>query len=76
LSGLAAEDVPSFSYLDSGQGRKVELLVESVVETQRRMMERRGMTLSRNEEALIRRAFVSTTAERRKAAAKKGALRQ
>jgi UDP-N-acetylglucosamine diphosphorylase/glucosamine-1-phosphate N-acetyltransferase len=74
VSGLASEDVPSFTYFDSG-GKKVELLLESVLETQRRMMERRGLTLSRDEEALIRRAFGSTSAERRKAGAKKGTLR-
>jgi UDP-N-acetylglucosamine diphosphorylase / glucose-1-phosphate thymidylyltransferase / UDP-N-acetylgalactosamine diphosphorylase / glucosamine-1-phosphate N-acetyltransferase / galactosamine-1-phosphate N-acetyltransferase len=75
VSGLAAEDVPSFSFCDSGGGKKVELLLESVLETQRRMKERRGLTLSRNEETLIRKAFASTAMERRKAGAKKGALK-
>ncbi|MDG6910109.1 MAG: hypothetical protein JRN08_07040 [Nitrososphaerota archaeon] len=75
VTGLAGDDVPSFAYYDSTQGRKVELLLESVLETQRRMMERRGLTLSRNEEALIRRAFVSTSMERRRAGAKKGPIR-
>ncbi len=75
VAGLAGEDVPDFAFFDSGSGKKVELLLESVLETQRRMMERRGMILSRNEEALIRRAFAFTSAERLKAGAKKGALR-
>ena len=75
VAGLAGEDVPSFAFSDSGQGRKVELLLESVLETQRRMMERRGLTLSRNEETLIRRAFALTSGERRRAGARKGALR-
>ena len=75
LSGVAGEDVPSFTFFDSGQGKKVELLLESVLETQRRMMERRGVTLSRNEEALIRRSFAATAGERAKAGAKKGGLR-
>ena len=74
VSGLAAEDVPSFAFFDSAR-RKVELLLESVLETQRRMMERRGATLSRNEEALIRKAFAATSTERRRAGAKKGTLR-
>jgi UDP-N-acetylglucosamine diphosphorylase / glucose-1-phosphate thymidylyltransferase / UDP-N-acetylgalactosamine diphosphorylase / glucosamine-1-phosphate N-acetyltransferase / galactosamine-1-phosphate N-acetyltransferase len=74
VSGLASEDVPSFTYFDSGQGKKVELLLESVLETQRRMMERRGLTLDRSEEALIRKVFGSTSRERRRAGAKKGPL--
>jgi len=52
----------------------VELLLESVIETQRRMMERRGMSLGRAEEGLIRRAFASTANERKKAGVKKGRL--
>jgi len=75
VSGLAAEDVPSFSFYDSGAGKKVELLLESVLETQRRMKERRGLALSRNEETLIRKAFASTATERSKAGAKKGTLK-
>lgn len=75
VSGVAGEDVPSFTYSDSGRERKVELLLESVLETQRRMMERRGMSLGRNEEALIRRAFALTSSERRSAGARKGSLR-
>ena len=75
LSGLASDDLPSFSFYDSAAGKRVELLLESVLETQRRMMERRGLALSRNEEALIRKAFAATARERRNAGAKKGALR-
>ena len=75
FSGLADEDVPSFSFYDSGAGKKVELLLESVLETERRMMERRGLALSRNEETLIRKAFASTARERKGAGAKKGALK-
>jgi hypothetical protein len=52
----------------------VELLIESVVETQRRMVERRGKTLTRAEEALIRKTFEETSVERRRAGVKKGRL--
>ena len=52
----------------------MELLLESVLETQRRMMERRGLSLSRSEELLVRRAFDSTRGERRRHGAKKGSL--
>jgi len=75
LSGLASEDVPAFTFFDSGSRKAVELLLESVVETQRRMMERRGLTLSRNEEGLIRRVFASTASNRKKAGVKQGRLR-
>ena len=74
VSGLAGEDIPSFAFFDSASGKRVELLLESVLETQRRMMERRGTTLGRNEEALIRRAFAATSAERRRSGVKKGGL--
>ncbi len=74
VTGLAAADVPDFTFHDSGRGRSVELLLESVVETQRRMMERRGLMLSKNEEALIRRVFASTARGRRKAGVRAGRL--
>jgi len=74
VSGLAGEDVPSFTFFDSGSHRAVELLLESVLETQRRMMERRGLMLGRNEERLIRRVFSATAAQRRKAGVKPGRL--
>jgi len=74
VSGRADTDVPSFTYYDSGPRRLVELLLESVLETQRRMMERRGLSLSRNEEALIRRTFTKTTKERKAGGVKKGSF--
>jgi len=74
VSGLAARNVPNFTFHDSGSGKEVELLLESVLETQRRMMERRGMALGRAEEGLIRRAFASTAKERKRAGVKKGRL--
>lgn len=73
LSGLADVNVPSFTYY-GGPGRMIELEVESVLETQRRMMERRGKSLTRAGELLIRRAFRVTSAERRKAGVRKGRL--
>lgn len=75
VSGLASSDVPDFTYFDSGSSRNVELLLSSVIETQRRMMERRGLMLSRNEESLIRRVFASTSKVRKAAGVKKGQLR-
>ena len=75
VSGLAADNVPSFTFYDSSSRRSVELHLESVLETQRRMMERRGMMLERAGEGAIRRAFASTAIERKKADVKKGRLR-
>jgi UDP-N-acetylglucosamine diphosphorylase/glucosamine-1-phosphate N-acetyltransferase len=74
VTGLAGDDIPSFTFHDSGTGKRVELLLESVIETQRRMMERRDMTLGRNEETLIRKTFASTTGDRSRAGVKKGSL--
>jgi UDP-N-acetylglucosamine diphosphorylase/glucosamine-1-phosphate N-acetyltransferase len=74
VTGLAAVNVPSFTYFDGASGKTVELLLDSVVETQRRVMERRGMTLSRAEEGLIRRAFEASAPERRKAGVRKGRI--
>jgi UDP-N-acetylglucosamine diphosphorylase/glucosamine-1-phosphate N-acetyltransferase len=74
VSGLADHDVPDFTYHDSMPRGEIELLLESVIETQRRMMERRGLSLSRLEEGLIRRVFASTSKARRKAGVKKGRI--
>ena len=74
VSGLASSDVPSFTYYDGGSGKRVELLLDSILETQRRMMERRGLSLSRTDDSLIRKAFASTSLERKKAGVKKGPI--
>ncbi len=72
VSGVAAVNVPSFAYHDGS--KSVELRLESVLETQRRMMERRGMAPTRAEEGLLRKAFSETAGERAKAGVKKGLL--
>jgi UDP-N-acetylglucosamine diphosphorylase/glucosamine-1-phosphate N-acetyltransferase len=74
VTGLVKGNVPSFAYLDGGSGSATELLIDSVVETQRRMMERRGLALSRRLEGLIRRAFVDTSGERKKGGVKRGRI--
>ncbi|HYB45403.1 MAG TPA: hypothetical protein VEC92_02665, partial [Nitrososphaerales archaeon] len=71
---LVDRNVPSFTYYDGSTGKKVELLLDSAIETQRRMMERRGMTLSKAREGMIRRLFQATRPERRKAGVRKGRL--
>jgi UDP-N-acetylglucosamine diphosphorylase/glucosamine-1-phosphate N-acetyltransferase len=74
VTGLVADDVPSFAYVDGNRGKVVELLLSSVLETQRRMKERRGMTLTKTEEKLIEFAFDATSIERRKAGATRGRI--
>lgn len=74
VTGLASVNVPSFTYYDGGSGKMTELFVDSVVETQRRMMDRRGVVLTRGFEALIRRTFASTAGERRRAGVAKGKI--
>ncbi len=74
VSGLARSNVPSFTAFDGWTGRAVELLPDSVVETQRRMMERRGQTLDKKGEELIRSAIRATAAERSSAGVVEGEL--
>lgn len=72
---LVDRNVPGFTYFDGASGKKVEILVDSAIETQKRMMERRGMTLSKARETMIRRLFRETRPERRKAGVRRGSLR-
>lgn len=75
VTGLARENVPSFTFYDGDAGKLVELYLESVLETQRRMMERRGLALTRKQEKLVRLSFRGTSKERRAARVKKGSIR-
>lgn len=74
VGGTVQKDVPSFSYLDGQSGKKRELDLESVLETQRRMMERRGKTLSKARESLVRRLHTATAAQRLREGYRKGAI--
>jgi len=75
VTNLVDRNVPPFTYFNGSSGKKVELLLASVIETQRRMMERRGMTLLKNEEDLIRKTFDRTRPERRRAGVRRGRIR-
>ncbi len=74
LAGTVSADVPAFTYCGGRGENQVELKVDSVVETQRRMMGRRGLELSRGMEALIRLRFKETAQDRRRAGVRRGAL--
>lgn len=74
VAGPVREDVPAFTFYDDSGSKKVELKLDSVIETQKRMMERRGRTLGKAEEALISDVFTRTAADRRELGVKKGRL--
>ncbi|HEX7031526.1 MAG TPA: putative sugar nucleotidyl transferase [Nitrososphaera sp.] len=72
LHGLVSKDVPSFTIYGEGIGAKnVELELESAIETQKRMMSRRGQTMSKNYEQMIKDVFFMTRAERKRAGIRK-----
>ena len=73
LHGVALTDVPSFTIYAASLGAgAVELRVESAVETQRRMMARRGLELTPALEELIRRLYEETRPEREAAGVRQG----
>ncbi len=72
LHGLVAKDVPSFSIWGAGIGaRNAELELSSAIETQKKMMARRGQSMSKAFERMIRDVFLMTAAERKKAGVRK-----
>lgn len=72
LHGLVAKDVPSFSIWGAGIGaRNVELELSSAIETQRKMMGRRGQSMSKAYEKMMKDVFLVTAVERKKAGVRK-----
>lgn len=74
LMNLVKDDVPSFTLYDGQKGRGVELQLESVILTQQRMMDRRGMALSKAEERLIKYLYKESKEERRRKRVRKGVI--
>jgi len=73
LHGFVYEDVPPFTIWAKSFGAEpVELELESAVETQRRMYERRGVSQTKTDVELIKRLFELTAEERAKSGVKKG----
>lgn len=67
LHGLVANDVPSFTIYGKGIGAKnVELHLDSAIETQRKMMSRRGQKMTKAFEQMMEHVFSMTAAERRR----------
>jgi UDP-N-acetylglucosamine diphosphorylase / glucose-1-phosphate thymidylyltransferase / UDP-N-acetylgalactosamine diphosphorylase / glucosamine-1-phosphate N-acetyltransferase / galactosamine-1-phosphate N-acetyltransferase len=73
IFGTVTDDVPSFTlYAKSLGSESREIYVESVIETQRRMMARRNITMSEKYADMIKRVHNLTSNERVAAGVKKG----
>jgi UDP-N-acetylglucosamine diphosphorylase/glucosamine-1-phosphate N-acetyltransferase len=70
---LVTTDVPSFVFLGR-DNEMVELELNSAIETQRRMMSRRGIEMSWEMEKLIKFVYAATASERMRADVRKGEL--
>jgi hypothetical protein len=70
---LVTTDVPSFVFLGR-DNEMVELELNSAIETQRRMMSRRGIEMSGEMEKLIKFVYAATASERMRADVRKGEL--
>jgi len=75
LMNLVKDDVPSFTLFDGYSGKGVEIRIESAILTQQRMMDRRGLALSKAGEQLIRHLHESSEEERREKKVRKGVIR-
>src|ERR671914_259347 len=73
LHGLIAQDVPSFTIYGKSIGaRNIELNLESVIETQSKMMKRRNQTMSKAYEQLVEDVFAITAQDRRRTGIRRG----
>jgi UDP-N-acetylglucosamine diphosphorylase/glucosamine-1-phosphate N-acetyltransferase len=75
LFGTVFEDVPSFTIYSKKLGESKELNLESAIETQRRMMARRGQQFTKGYEKMMRSVFKMTARERLSGHVKKGKFR-
>jgi UDP-N-acetylglucosamine diphosphorylase / glucose-1-phosphate thymidylyltransferase / UDP-N-acetylgalactosamine diphosphorylase / glucosamine-1-phosphate N-acetyltransferase / galactosamine-1-phosphate N-acetyltransferase len=73
LHGLVAQDVPSFTIYGTSIGvRNVELELDSIIETQSKMMRRRNQMMSKAYEQMIKDVFATTAADRKLRGVRKG----
>ena len=73
VHGFIAEDVPSFTIWAKSLGvQPVELYLESVIETQKRVMSRRGVKQTIEDVDLLKKLFEITAKERYEAGVSKG----
>lgn len=75
-SGSVQMDVPSFTmYPGTSKTDSVEIYIDSAIETQRRMMKRRGVTISTAYISMIKTLFKLTRGDRMKQHVSKGKFR-
>lgn len=73
IHGFVYDDVPPFTIWAKSFGLEpVELTLESAIETQRRMYERRGVTQTKADVELVKKLFELTAEERAKKGVKRG----
>lgn len=73
LHGLVAQDVPSFTIYGTSIGaRNVELQINSIIETQRKMMRRRNQMMTKAYEQMIKDLFSITAPDRRRTGVRRG----
>jgi len=73
LHGLVAQDVPSFTIYGVSVGsRNVELRLDSIIETQSKMMRRRNQTMTKAYRQMIEHIFSMTSQDRKRIGVKKG----
>ncbi|MDQ3968109.1 MAG: hypothetical protein M3275_06910 [Thermoproteota archaeon] len=73
LHGLVAQDVPSFTIYGTSIGaRNVELKLDSIIETQRKMMRRRNQTMTKAFEQMIKDVFAITVMDRKRMGVRRG----
>jgi UDP-N-acetylglucosamine diphosphorylase / glucose-1-phosphate thymidylyltransferase / UDP-N-acetylgalactosamine diphosphorylase / glucosamine-1-phosphate N-acetyltransferase / galactosamine-1-phosphate N-acetyltransferase len=73
LHGLVAQDVPSFTIYGTSIGaRNVELQIDSIIETQRKMMTRRNQTMTKAYEEMIKDLFAITALDRNRTGVRRG----
>jgi len=68
VHGFVVDDVPSFTVWSKSLGvQPVELYLKSAIETQKRVMSRRGVKQTREDIELLKKVFEITARERKKA---------
>lgn len=73
LHGLVAQDVPSFTIYGTSIGaRNVELQINSIIETQRKMMRRRNQMMTKAYEQMIEDLFAITAQDRKRTGVRRG----
>jgi UDP-N-acetylglucosamine diphosphorylase / glucose-1-phosphate thymidylyltransferase / UDP-N-acetylgalactosamine diphosphorylase / glucosamine-1-phosphate N-acetyltransferase / galactosamine-1-phosphate N-acetyltransferase len=73
LHGLIAQDVPSFTIYGTSIGaRNIELKLESIIETQRKMINRRNQTMTKAYEQLVEDVFTVTARDRKRMDVRRG----